>query len=125
MSDELIPVEPRRAPDGAWHVRGRATIDKRPGTPCILTVNADGTWAAQLSQFTLAGDFELFLESHDGGHFMGPATVARSRADSYPLAMTTDLVGTGPLLVVAPSITKPAPEVEGAEMVDGEVVGEG
>jgi hypothetical protein len=110
------------APVAEWRINGRATIDYRPAASCILTVRSNGTWSADLALFTLAGAAELFFVADDGGHFCGPASVARSRADSDPFAMHTRLDGAGPLLVVDPSSV--LPEIEDDPMLDGEVVDE-
>lgn len=104
-----------------WWLRGWAQIDERPPSPCTLGIASDGTWTAEVATFTLAGELDLLFTSSEGGQFCGPATVARSRADSYPLAMVTDLVGAGPLLVVA--VDQQHLELPAGDMVDGEVVG--
>ncbi len=75
----------------------------------------------RVHSFTLAGACDLMLISAEGGQFCGPATVARSQAHSDPFAAYTELVGAGPLLVVAPSQREQL-QIEDAEMVDGEVV---
>lgn len=102
-----------------WRIAGLATIGDRPPARAVLVIRANGQWAADVAQFTFAGDLDLFFQSEAGGHFCGPATVARSRADSQPFATSTHLIGTGPLLVVAPS---EVPELPDGTMVDGEVV---
>lgn len=99
-----------------WQVYGSATIDDRPASPCTLTVRPDGHWSAVVSTFTLAGEVELLLVGDCGGHFCGPATVVRSRADSHPLTAVTELEGSGPLLVVAPEMV--GPDVLDAEVLD-------
>lgn len=103
-----------------WNIRGRATIDKRQPVQCFLSISATGAWSAELDTFTLAGDVDLMFTSNEGGDFCGPATVARSRADSEPLRAFTELIGTGPLLIAVPGDA----ELEGvdADVVDGEVV---
>lgn len=103
-----------------WAVYGTAAIDQRPPVGCILTVQSNGSWCAELSTFTLAGDVDLMFVSDAGGHFCGPATVARSRADSEPLRATTELIGAGPLLIAVPGDA----ELEGVDVdvLDGEVV---
>jgi len=106
--------------EAGWRITGRAQIDERPPVSCALTICADGTWSATLATFTIAGQVDLFLVSDEGGHFCGPASVERSRADSYPFAMQTDLAGVGPLLVVAPESALPDLD----EMLDAEVVEE-
>lgn len=102
-----------------WYVRGQAQIDERPPAPCTLSIGSDGNWTAEVAQFTLAGELDLLFTSSVGGRFCGPASVARSGADSYPFAMVTELTGTGPLLVVA---ADQHPALPAADMVDGEVV---
>lgn len=103
-----------------WCVNGQAKIDERRPVPCVLVVRSDGTWSAEVATFTLAGNVDLFLISDSGGHFCGPAEVARSRADTDPLRAFTELVGSGPLLVVAPQTAPELPEA----YVEGEVVSE-
>lgn len=112
-----IPEEPKA---NAWRIYGRATIDDRPAVSCTLTVNPDGTWAAEIATFTLAGQVDLMMEAREGGHFCGPAFVGYSRADSAPFKMRTELIGCGPLLVVDPSTVQGA--LPDAKMVDAEVV---
>ena len=102
-----------------WAIRGQAQIDERPAAPCVLIIRLDGTWSAEVATFTLAGEVDLLFVSSEGGQFCGPAAVMRSRADSG-LAMQTELLGVGPLLVVAPSMGQP--ELEDEEMLEGEVV---
>lgn len=105
-----------------WRLRGRGAIDDRPPAPCVLRINADGTWSAEIATFTFAGDVDLLVETEAGGHFCGPAFVERSRADSDPLTMRTVLTGTGPLLMVAPghagSAVLPTQEILDAEEVE-------
>ncbi len=104
-----------------WVVLGKASIDERPPADCTLTINPNGSWCAELSTFTLAGDVDLIFTSVQGGQFCGPATVLRSRADSDPLRAVTELLGTGPLLIAVPGDA----ELEagpGGDVLNGEVV---
>lgn len=122
MNEVAIP-EPGPTPTSAWHLRGRGRIDDRPAMHCTLTIRSDGSWSAEIAQFTLANDVDLFFEAVDGGgHFCGPAFVKVSRADTHSgLRMGTVLTGTGPLLVVKPGDGERL-ALESEAMVDGEVV---
>lgn len=118
---ELARRDHAPGPVDAWRLSGSARIDDRPARPCTLTIGADGSWTATVSQFTLAGTVDLFFESSTGGQFCGPAFVVRSGA-STDTGMGTALAGVGPLLVAKPSDAQL--ELGDAGMVDGEVVGE-
>jgi hypothetical protein len=102
-----------------WVVFGKASIDERQPADCTLTIHPNGSWCADLSTFTLAGDADLMFTSVQGGQFCGPATVLRSRADSDPLRAVTELLGTGPLLVAVPGDAELG---SGTDVLDGEVV---
>lgn len=118
MTTELAPII--APPETGWRLRGTARIDSRKPVPAVLTIRADGSWFAQVANFTFAGQVDLYFDADAGGHFCGPAFVGSSRADSAPFAMCTDLIGSGPLLVVKPDqIPLALPD---AEMVDAEVV---
>jgi hypothetical protein len=105
-----------------WQITGSARIDNRPPKPCTLTIGSDGHWSAVVQQFTLAGAVDLYFKADlGGGEFCGPAAVMRSRADSYPFAMGTELEGAGPLLIVAAGSGQFG--IEGDDgFMDGEVV---
>lgn len=102
-----------------WRIHGRARIDNRPPALCSLLIRADGTWSAELANFTLADTVDLYFDSDAGGQFCGPTFVEHSRADTWPLATQTTLTGIGPLLVVAPG---DQPELTDEEILDAEVV---
>lgn len=104
-----------------WSLRGRATIDKRSPVRCFLVISATGAWSAEVDTFTLAADVDLLFFADQGGEFCGPATVARSRADSDPIRACTELVGTGPMLI-AESGDAELEAGPNADVFDGEVV---
>lgn len=121
VTAELVPFEASLAEAG-WWLNGTAKIDYRDAVSAALVIRSDGTWAAEVAIFTLAGEVELYFDSDAGGQFCGPAFVGRSRAGTYPFRMVTELIGTGPLLVVAPHQVQVA--LPDAEMMEGEVVEE-
>lgn len=105
-----------------WQITGSARIDNRPSRPCTLTIRGDGHWSAVVQQFTLAGAVDVYFKAAlGGGEFCGPAAVMRSRADSYPFAVGTELEGAGPLLIVAAGTGQFALEGDDG-LMDGEVV---
>lgn len=117
----LVLAEPEPARVAAWRLTGQAELPHRPEAAARLTIRADGTWSAEVAQFTLLGELDLLFVADDGGHFCGPAFVERSAADdAHGVRMGTWLTGTGPLLVVNPG--EALPELPGEAMVDGEVV---
>lgn len=119
MNEPAVPAD--YEPTRGWRIPGLGTIDERPPVSCTLTINPDGTWAAEIATFTLAGQVDLMLQTREGGQFCGPAFVGHSRADSGPFAMRTELVGNGPLLVVDPR-TALGELPAAAEFVEAEVV---
>jgi len=118
---ELARLEPQPRRIKEWRLSGRTALPHRPPAPAWLTIRADGSWSAEVAQFTLLGELDLLFIADDGGHFCGPAFVERSAAnDAHGVRMGTWLTGTGPLLVVKPS--DDLHELLDAAMVDGEVI---
>lgn len=117
MGQDLVTTVGRNV----WRLAGHGTIDDRPPVRCTLIVRDDGNWVAELATFTFADTADLLFTSDEGGQFCGPVQVGRSRVDTYPANMRTELTGRGPLLVVsagAAGLELPAEE----EILEAEVV---
>lgn len=125
MMSTMVELERVDAPVqrvAEWRLTGRAQLPHRPEAFAWLTVRADGTWSAEVTEFTLLGELDLLFVADGGGHFCGPAFVERSAAnDTQGVRMGTWLTGTGPLLVVDPGSSLPELPPSG-DMVEGEVV---